>query len=45
VLLPVFFALALGYFVGRRKAFDVDQAAGLSKLALNFALGSLYSSA
>ena len=37
-LLPVFFVLALGYFAGRRHAFDADQAAGLSKLALSFAL-------
>src|SRR6266478_5027790 len=37
-LLPVFFVLALGYFAGRRHAFDADQTAGLSKLALNFAL-------
>jgi hypothetical protein len=37
-LLPVFFVLALGYFAGRRNAFDADQAAGLSKLALSFAL-------
>jgi malonate transporter len=38
VLLPVFFVLALGYFAGKRNAFDSDQAAGLSKLALSFAL-------
>jgi malonate transporter and related proteins len=31
-------ALALGYFAGKRKAFDTDQSAGLSKLALNFSL-------
>jgi malonate transporter and related proteins len=37
-LLPVFFVLALGYFAGRRHAFDADQAAGFSKLALGFAL-------
>jgi len=37
-LLPVFFVLALGYFAGRRNSFDADQAAGLSKLALGFAL-------
>jgi malonate transporter len=37
-LLPVFFVLALGYIAGRRHAFDADQAAGLSKLALGFAL-------
>jgi len=37
-LLPVFFVLALGYFAGKRNAFDPDQAAGLSKLALGFAL-------
>jgi malonate transporter and related proteins len=37
-LLPVFFVLALGYFAGKRNAFDADQAAGLSKLALTFAL-------
>jgi malonate transporter len=29
-LLPVFFVLALGYFAGKRNAFDADQAAGLS---------------
>jgi malonate transporter and related proteins len=37
-LLPVFFVLALGYVAGRRSALDADQAAGLSKLALSFAL-------
>ena len=37
-LLPVFFVLALGYFAGKRNAFDADQAAELSKLALGFAL-------
>jgi malonate transporter len=37
-LVPVFFVLALGYFAGNRNAFDADQSAGLSKLALNFAL-------
>src|SRR5260370_19473733 len=37
-LLPVFFVLALGYFAGKRNDFDADQAAGLSKLALTFAL-------
>ena len=37
-LLPVFFVLALGYIAGKRNSFDPDQAAGLSKLALGFAL-------
>jgi malonate transporter and related proteins len=37
-LLPVFFVLALGYLAGKRKAFNSDQAAGLSELALGFAL-------
>lgn len=37
-LFPVFFVLALGYLAGKRNAFDADQAAGLSKLALSFAL-------
>jgi malonate transporter len=37
-LLPVFFVLALGYAAGKLNAFDADQAAGLSKLALSFAL-------
>jgi len=37
-LVPVYFVLALGYFAGKRNAFDIDQAAGLSKLALSFAL-------
>lgn len=37
-LLPVFFVLALGYFAGKRNTFDPDQAAGLSKLAMSFAL-------
>jgi len=37
-LLPVFFVLALGYIAGKRDLFDKDQAAGLSKLALSFAL-------
>lgn len=35
-LLFVFFVLALGYFAGKRNAFDADQAAGLSKLAVFF---------
>jgi len=37
-LLPVFFVLALGYIAGKRHAFDPDQAAGLSELALGYAL-------
>ena len=37
-LVPVFFVLALGYFAGKRNAFDADQSAGLSKLVLSFAL-------
>ncbi len=37
-LLPVFFVLVLGYIAGRRHAFNGEQAAGLSKLALGFAL-------
>src|ERR1700677_4528127 len=37
-LTPVFFVLTLGYFAGKRNVFDSDQAAGLSKLALSFAL-------
>lgn len=37
-LVPVFFVLALGYSAGKRNSFDADQAAGLSKLALSFAL-------
>jgi malonate transporter and related proteins len=37
-LAPVFFVLVLGYVAGKRNEFDVDQSAGLSKLALNFAL-------
>ena len=37
-LLPVFFVLALGYVAGKRRSFDAGQAAGLSKLALGFAL-------
>jgi predicted permease len=37
-LLPVFFVLLLGYIAGKRNSFDPDQAAGLSKLALSFAL-------
>src|SRR5260370_18631503 len=37
-LLPVFFVLALGYIAGKRNTFDAGQAAGLSKLALGFAL-------
>ncbi len=34
----MFFVLALGYGAGKRNAFDADQAAGLSKLAISFAL-------
>src|SRR5467141_5469683 len=37
-LTPVFVVLALGYLAGKRNAFDADQSAGLSKLALTFAL-------
>jgi len=37
-LLPVFFVLALGFLAGKRNSFDSDQAAGLSKLAVSFAL-------
>ena len=37
-LLPVFFVLALDCVAGKRNAFDADQAAGLSKLAVSFAL-------
>src|SRR5580692_2696078 len=37
-LTPVFFVLLLGYLAGKRNEFDADQSAGLSKLALNFAL-------
>jgi len=37
-LLPVFFVLLLGFLAGKRHAFSVEQAAGLSKLALSFAL-------
>jgi malonate transporter and related proteins len=37
-LLPVFFVLALGYFAGKRHAFNPNQAAGLSALALGYAL-------
>src|ERR1700676_3711463 len=37
-LTPVFFVLAVGYLAGKRNTFDADQSAGLSKLALSFAL-------
>src|SRR3981081_2275884 len=37
-LLPVFFVLALAYMAGKRNTLDADQAAGLSRLALGFAL-------
>ena len=37
-LLPVFFVLALGYVAGKRHSFDAHQAAGLSELAIGFAL-------
>src|SRR5437588_1069405 len=37
-LLPVFFVPARGYVAGKRNGFDADQAGGLSKLALSFAL-------
>src|ERR1700726_477532 len=44
-LTPVFFVLALGYLAGKRNTFDADQSAGLSKLALTFALpASLFGS-
>jgi malonate transporter len=38
VLIPVFFVLVLGYLAGRAHSFEPDQVAGLSKLALGFAL-------
>lgn len=37
-LCPVFFVLILGFLAGKRNSFDGDQAAGLSKLAVSFAL-------
>jgi len=37
-LVPVFFVLALGFLAAKRNAFDADQAAGLSKLAVSYAL-------
>lgn len=37
-LVPVFFVLALGYFAGKRNAFDSSAVAGLSKFATSFAL-------
>src|ERR1700723_2767355 len=37
-LCPVFFVLILGFLAGKRSSFDADQAAGLSKLAVSFAL-------
>src|ERR1700731_2172906 len=37
-LTPVFFVLAIGYLAGKRNSFDAGQCAGLSKLALTFAL-------
>ena len=37
-LLPVFFVLALGYAAGKRNALSAEQSAGLSKLAITFAL-------
>ena len=40
-LLPVFFVLALGYFAGKRNAFDADQAAGFSKLAVSLLVSTL----
>jgi malonate transporter and related proteins len=44
-LLPVFFVLALGYLAGKAHSFSQDQAGGLSKLALTFALpASLFAS-
>jgi hypothetical protein len=37
-LIPVFFALVLGYIAGKRHAFTSEHASGFSKLALGFAL-------
>jgi malonate transporter and related proteins len=37
-LVPVFFVLSLGYFAGKRNAFDARQVAGLTKLVMHFAL-------
>jgi malonate transporter len=39
-LVPVFFVLALGFFAGKRNSFDAAQAAGLSKLAVSYALAA-----
>jgi malonate transporter and related proteins len=38
VLLPIFFVLSLGYFAGRTKQFNSEQASGLNELVLDYAL-------
>jgi malonate transporter and related proteins len=38
VLLPIFFVLALGYFAGRTKEFNSNQASGLNELVITYAL-------
>lgn len=37
-IVSIFFVLALGYFSGKRSAFDQDQAQGFNHLVLNYAL-------
>jgi len=41
VLLPVLFVIGLGYWAGRAKRFDADQARGLNGLVLDFAFPAL----
>jgi malonate transporter len=41
VLLPVFFVIALGYWAGRSKQFDMDQVKGVNNLVVEFTLPAL----
>lgn len=41
VLFPVFFVIALGYWAGRSKQFDMDQVKGVNNLVVEFTLPAL----
>jgi hypothetical protein len=41
VLLPVLFVIALGYWAGRAKQFDIDQVQGINGLVVDYALPAL----
>jgi malonate transporter len=41
ILLPVFFVIALGYWAGRSRQFDLDQVKGVNNLVVEFTLPAL----